>query len=541
MNKKVLLYTVFLLSVFFLPIYVFAQTDVADTAKDTATKIIKDQAISEIGLDPINDLKSGEKILDKIIEYIRGDIPSPLMGNLLNQIYGENKFKLWTIKTHNGNAPYAANSCKRAANQYMQSGLFNARVKAHFTPWVDISWKAVKGISEGGKSIGKLIEENTKEKVEKAIKETLFGKAKQKKEEVTIPSYDSCKSVTKVVWDPENMQINVVTSGDCGCKLINVDGGKERLGAYKVNITAPVTVENVKIEEKNRFIFWKTYNIQAQYKVGQLKVQTDADCSCANDDPPPPPPPPKKEKGWIGEIIDWLFGNNDGTDKTEDGTTDEIKEENTDTEDDSEIDKEEDEIDKSNDDNTDQEQDNSEKADENTQEKDNTTGKPQKKTLKCGDLVSVDGRDNVPTFEYRKSESSDVNFSCDNSCSKNQECKVLPESVRADGDSCVYCANIESDVIPEEKVEDTSVTCEMPSRQHWYNAMIPNFKYTPIDATTAIVENAGTYCGFVTLEEFKDTAERMMRFLNGTCSEVTVGNFVYTDMRGSCSFTAYFK
>lgn len=114
---------------------------------------------------------------------------------------------------------------------------------------------------------------------------------------------------------------------------------------------------------------------------------------------------------------------------------------------------------------------------------------------KGGDIASVDGRSGVETFAYRESQSSDVNFSCNNSCGKNQVCKVLPQSVGAYSNSCVYCAEKE-EYIPEPKKEDnTSARCEIPSKQGLANGMMPGFEATVLDEKRVLIKNSNTYCG----------------------------------------------
>ena len=548
-SKNYLLYLVlFVFVIFFLPVFSFAQTNVNDVVTDTAQKIIKDKFDSETGLDKVKDFTdiNAGKIADEAVKSARGDAPSALMAELISQMRDvqntglSNNFRLYTKKK-----PFnTKNACNRIANQRMVEGLDNANVKAQLTPWVDISWEAIKGIASGGKSLGDLIKENTKKKIEEIIKTTLFGKSEQKIETVVIPSYDSCGSVTKITWDPKNMRIIVATKGDCLCKLYPGDGvEKGTLKDYKVVIVAPVTVKNVKIEEENYFIFWKKYNIKAQYKVGKLKVATDANCNCNGDISLPPPPKNEstvEENGFFGGIWNWIFGDEDKVEEPKDET---LPPEDEGIKDESEKDKEE----------TPKEISGipafidwlfgrDKEIGEGDSIKDTTNPKEPKKEkdekpLVCGEVVSVDGRDNVQTFVFRDSSSQNVNFDCDSSCKPGQICKILSQSVGAYKDSCVYCANKEEYIPEPEKEESTSKKCEIPSNQKWNNVML-GFKFTVLDDRRVLFENSRTYCGMSSLEEFKETAEASMRFLS--CPVIKLDDYKYTDIRGSCSFIAYF-
>lgn len=418
-----------ILTIFILPNISVAQTNIGDLVTGTAKKIAQDKFNSETGLDKIKNLKDIDagKIADKTVTYIQGDIPSPLLGNLITQIsLGANSMTEGLFKMYLKKRPYSGKvikSCDLAANQKMQNGLFNTRVKAHFSPWVDIAWTAVKSIADGGKSIGQLIAENTKSKVEKMIKETLFGKAKPVIETVTIPHHDSCDTTTKITWDPINMRIIVVTSGDCKCSLIQTAGGKTKLKDFTVTLVAPVTVKNVVVEEKSYFMFFKSYKIKAQYKVGRLKVATDANRNCnkdhslkPTDSPTTPPKEEDKKKSILGRILDFIFGDDDKSNTT---TDDKIISEEGEVEDSIK-----DDTDNSNKDNagvTGGELSTNEETKPTNQDQ---VSKEDPRALQCGDKFSLDGTKTVQTFPYRKDASGEVNFSCNNSCASNQICTV---------------------------------------------------------------------------------------------------------------------
>ncbi len=527
-----------------MPLFSYAEVSVGDTVTETAQKIIKDKFNSETGLDKVKDFGSIDagKIADRAVKYAHGEVPSQTMGSLIDQMRDvkntglQNNFRPYTKKTHDGNASYRTkNTCQRIANQRQLEGLDAANVKARLTPWVDIAWTAVKSIASGGKSLGDLVAENTKANAEKIIKEALFGKAEPKVETVTIPHYDSCNSKTKITWDPVNMRVIVVTSGDCGCKSFKTDVGNTKLKDFTVTLVAPVKVINVKIEEKKYFIFWKKYNIKAQYKVGKLKVVTDANCNCKGESiPPPPPPPPKNKTGFLGSIWDWFFGGSDSADSSKKDQTSEKDNSPNKDKSGTSVEKEKE---------TDQKvnfiKDNflKEHNKEIVEDKEKKNGQKQ---LQCGDKVNVDGRKGVKTFLFRKTPNSDVNFNCNNSCSPEQVCKVLPESVGAYHDSCVYCANKEK-YIPEPKKEDiTSTKCEIPSEQGWANGMMPGFEAIVLDKERVLIKNSNTYCGMKSLEVFKSNAEATMRLFGGYCRNIKLDDYKYTDIRGSCSFMAHF-
>ncbi len=413
----------------------------------------------QTGLDAVRDVVEIDagKIADKTVEYIRGDVPSPLMESLLAQIATDNKFELWTKKSTKRNVPYFANACQRAANQRAIEGMRNAITKARLAPWVDISWEAVKAISSGGKSVADLVKENTKAKAEELIKEALFGKADPVVETVTIPHYDACDTKTTVTWDPINMRIIISSKGNCGCAFFSAGTGNAnegaRLSGFDVVIVAPVTVANVRIQEKNRFIFWRSYSVQAQYKVGKLNVATVADCGCSNiTDPPPPPPPPKKEKGWIAGVVDWFIdlfdgsddetiddtGSSDGEGAGEDVDTDKAQDDDEKTTD-TETKKDAEDDDSRDTEKTDDAKDKTkdERGDDTDSDDDENT---KQKARQCGDRIAIDGRENVPTYPSRIGENNDANFTCNNSCAQNEVCRVIPPE--EDMLSCVYCARV---------------------------------------------------------------------------------------------------
>ncbi len=528
---------------------VSAQTDVTDSIKNTTGKIIQEQFEAETGLDKVREtyeLDAG-KLADKSVEYIRGDVPSPVLGNLISQLRAENKFKLWTIKTQNGSAPYYANACQRAANQRMQEGLFNASVKAHFSPWVDISWEAIKSIASGGKSIADLIAENTKEKAETLVKETLFGKAEPKVEVVTIPSYDSCNTVTKISFDQANKRLIAVASGDCGGKKYRSGTtGSVNLRDFTVTVVAPVKVKKVRIKETNRFIFWRPYNIEAQYALGKLNVATVANCGLEKKVDPPPPPP--KKKGIIGSlwgwITDWFSAGDDSTGEDDEDITDT----SAGTDDTKTIDsppRDEEDQDQDDDtqttgdtetDDTDTSKDNTDDTTTDTTENESTEENTDTATFQCGDIVEVDGQGSVATFPY--SIGGELNSYCNNSCAADETCKVLPESVGAYRDSCVYCAKDVEDE-PEDQVEPQQ-TCSIPRKQIFNNGLMRGFGYTVIDETTVRVENVSPFCGMESLEEFKKAVKGTIPFVKGDCTNVWADTYQYTDIRGDCSFLLHY-
>lgn len=546
----------FVFMIFSLPVFSSAQTNVNDAVQETAQKIIEDKFNSETGLDKVKDFGSIDagKIADRAVKYAHGEVPSQIMGSLIDQMRDvkntglQNNFRPYTKKTHNANAPYRTkNACQRIANQRHLEGLDAANVKARLTPWVDIAWTAVKSIASGGKSLGDLVAENTKANAEKMIKEALFGKAEPKVETVTIPHYDSCNSKTKITWDPINMRVIAVTTGNCGCKLYEGDG-KDTLKDFTVTLVAPVEVTNVKIEEENYFIFWKKYNIKAQYKVGKLKVVTDANCNCNKDISLPPPPKNEsivEENGFFGGMWDWFFEPKDKVNPAKDKTLSpkdkHAKDKDTKGKN---ISKEISGIPAFIDwlfgrDKKDGEMGVKDSIKNPTGEEEK--GKIEEKPLVCGEVVSVDGRDNVPTFVFRESSSQNVNFYCNNSCSPEQVCKVLPESVGAYHDSCVYCAN-KKEYIPEPKKEDIiSTKCEIPSQQGWANGMMPGFEAIVLDKERVLIKNSNTYCGMKSLAVFKSNAEATMRLFGRYCSNIKLDDYKYTDIRGSCSFIAYFN
>jgi len=443
-----------LAALFLLPAFSFAQTNVTDTIVDTVGGIVQGEFDSQTGLDKVKEVKdiSAGDLADKTVEYIVGDTPSVLMTNLINQLLEENSFKLWTVKDQKKDVPWhTRDSCQRIANGKLWEGLLNASAKGHFAPWVDIAWTAVKSIADGGKSIGEMIADNTKAKVEALIKDALIGKAEPKVEVVTIPHHDSCNTITKITWDPVNKRIIVVTTGDCQCKLISSKwtGDSARLKDFVVILEASVEIVNVRINERTRFGGYlgewvgKTYDIQAQYKVGKLHVTTKDDCDCAGYVPP-------EEKGFVTGIFEWLEGlfdpptepedQSDSPKDTEGGTDDEGATEEGEEPPSTGLggflgglfsgdktDEPEDQID---DDSTEDETDDTKDAEGNT-----------KKPLQCGDTTSIEGK-SVETFPYRETPSSNVNFACNNSCGADQVCSVLPESVGAYSDSCVYCKDV---------------------------------------------------------------------------------------------------
>ncbi len=532
------------------PIILYAKIDATQITKDTIKKVTEDKFLKETGLNEVKDISEIDigKIADKTVEYISPEVPSPVMESLLIQISRgrdiktEALFKPFIKKRPNigdvSTRPKQA--CELAANGKMQSGMFNGRVNAHFGPWVGISWDIIKTIA-GGKGLADFITEKGKAKAEESIKEFLFGKTPPKIETATINHHDECNTVTKVTWDPINMRIIIVTNGDCKCsKLIKTDNGNTLMKGFRVALTAPVTVDDVKIGEKNYFIFWRKYNIKAKYKVHKLKVATKANCNCAVDIPPPPPPPPPKNKiGIIGRIIDWLFGFDDNvSSKGKKHNTDKIIQKDNDKKDKNQKDREDVE---NKDAITDRNiKNNGNKIKENESKKETGNKTTSKTSLACGDRVSIDGRDNVPTYSYRTN--GELNKYCNNSCLEDEVCKVVPQSVGAYNNSCVYCAK-KVYVKKDDKILDREPTkCEIPSKQHWNNAFSSlNFKSTQLDNKRVLVENAGTYCGMNTLAEFKDYAQRNLKFVSGQCQNVYADDFKYTDIRGKCSFIAYFE
>ena len=453
------------LTVILSPVLVHAQTNVTDAVTEAAKQSAQDVFYERTGLSEVKDIieVDPEKLADKAVEYAIGKVPSPLMVNLIGQIRDPQQvglpsnFRPYTKKnggfagTNRADTQYfTRNACQRAANQKLLTGLDNVFIEGQLKPWVELSWQAIKDIAGGGKSIADLVKEHTKAKAEELIKNALLGNPKPKVETVTIPHYDECNTITRVTWDPVHMRLIVVTSGDCGCALsTDGDGSRAQMKNFAVKLVAPVTLKNVRIEEKNRFIFWRTYRLQAEYKVGKLNVATTADCNCSRIDdppPPPPPPPPKEEKGLWGRFVDWLFGPNDSVDEPEDDAQDRDEgadvsvgtDDNGVTGDDILIDPKDDgegTIDEGT--NTGGDTD---PEDNNRGERSPTTTDPNDGRM-CGDIFTVDERQ-VQTYPYTQTN-GELNFNCNNTCAPEEVCKVLPESVSsARAQSCVYCAQV---------------------------------------------------------------------------------------------------
>lgn len=465
-----------------LPVLSFAQTNVGDAITDTVGGVIKGEFESHTGLDKVKDIKDIDAgaLADKTVEYIVGEVPSQIMANLVTQITVGPDIKtptpftnLFLKKEPFGNRSKVIPACHLAANEKMREGLFELRVRGHFSPWIDIAWTAVKSIADGGKTISELIAEHTKAKAEELIKETLFGTPEPKVETYTYEHGDSCNTTTKVTWDPVNMRIIAVTTGDCKCERKDTDCGPTKLKGYQVVFHAPVVI-SVRIKTEERLFGWISpkHTVQAKYRVDldRMKVVTHADCDCKND-----PPPPPEDPGFITGIFEWISGLFDSPAEPEDAT-------------------EEPEDNGESGEGTDEGTDEGETTDEGEEdttgvsgipafvdwllgrdktdepEDTNTTGHTsggeesgkgengeEKPPLQCGATVSVDGRSGVPTFPYRPDANGDVNFSCNNSCAPDQVCKVLPESVGAFRDSCVYCADKpKTDTPPQPPITDTA-------------------------------------------------------------------------------------
>lgn len=442
------------------PFFSSAETNVTELVDGTLQDVIGGEIDSQLGLDKIKDIKNitPKDVGDRVVKDALGDIPSPTLGSILHQLgrshtltagqtAQDGLFKRFTVKRPFGEGNLSAVNpiCERIANQRMMEGIQNAEAKAHFAPWVEIAWDAVKSIADGGKTLSEMIAENTKSKVEELIKESLFGKAPVEIERVTIPHHDDCGTETVIVWDAQNGKLRIETSGDCGCKEYNSDGSSAHLNEFKVVLLADVTLKEVTIEEEeNSFLWWKwtTHKINTFYKISNINVATVADCSktCPmdtvgepEDDPIPEPAGEDDDSGGgiISGIWGWftgLFGGNDdptGTTGTTGGTTT-TGEEGSSTTGTTGVTPE---TDGSN--NT---------SSGSAGSSSSTTGGSETATpQQCGASISIDGRSSVPTFPPEVT--SGGTFACGGTCENHQLCVSVADQTLISGD-CTYCQNV---------------------------------------------------------------------------------------------------
>ncbi len=414
--KKLISTSIILLLLIAVPLRSKAETDLVDEAKNFGKSVTDVKEFKDI---------SGNDVADVVIKKVVGDIPSQTMSNLLSQV--QKQFLPYTTETAVDGKQVT--QCQRAANLNTWSIFLDGRAKAHFAPWVLIAWDAVKDIAGGGKSIGKLIEENTKAKLAELMKKWLNTSSALPVETVNLSYSGDCNKQVKYVWNPQEKKFSIDVTGNCGCTTVNTQrgGGKVKLNSYKIHMEAPVEAVNVKIEEENYFIFWKTHTMQVQYKVGKLKVATEAECNkkCPTDQPPPPP---KKKKGFFRGIIDWIFGGDDGAGgdpvtplPPKDGT-DEKKDKDKDK---GGEEKKDDGKDDGADDKEDGKKDGKNKEDE------------KKLSNECG-KIDILGQTGVTTFDERTDETK----LCNNSCKAHQKCEGVPAEYVGGNIYCTYCANV---------------------------------------------------------------------------------------------------
>ncbi|MBL4644813.1 MAG: hypothetical protein JKX80_03020 [Candidatus Pacebacteria bacterium] len=452
-----------LAALFLLPSFSFAQTNVGDAAKDFVGGVIKEKFDKETGLNQIPDIKgiNAGSIADDLVGGLIGDIPSPTMGQLTKEVR-----KLF--RTYTTSKKYSV--CERAANSRAWSSLRQIEEKAHFAPWADIAWTAIKSIANGGKTIGELIKENTEAELKKLLKDAIDSSPPAPEiKSLTFEGNCNSKSVTK--WDPATKKITIIVTGNCGCERQVVGLSKPRLSAFEVRIEGLV---ESRVRLRQSPLWWLSPQPQIQYFVKKIRVITKADCNvCGSGDPPPPP----KEKGFITGIFEWFGGLFDSSEEPEDLVNppeDEDTEEEGDNEETDDADTDEETGDTAEEDlpeelkgikafidkllgrdKTDDPEDKveetskEEEANPKSEEPQDVTPKP----LQCGDVTKVEGK-NVQTFAYRETPNSDVNFACNNACSANQVCSVLPDSVGAFRNSCVYCKDIPK--VVEEPVDEVS-------------------------------------------------------------------------------------
>ena len=369
-------------------------------------------------------------------DLIIGDIPSDEFNLITNQVYDQ-----FLAGGYATNKKYSV--CQRAANAQAEVALSDLNHKWWQGGWFNLAYKAIKYSTVIGASVGvaDVVTEELRGQISNTVKDLL---AEEPSEVVELSNGGKCGLTTVALWNKQEQRVEIKITGDCGCRVVKprrFDLSKTKLKDFEVNITADVEIGNVEVEEKNPYIFWRDRQVRVFFKVKSMVVDTIANCNCGIVDPPPEEkedgsepeaeekdpittepedgtePPEDEEdtegsetqedeeqeetRGFIGAFVDWLLGR-DGTGGPEDDTTDPA----------------------------------GEKEDEEEGERDNT------KPLMCGDSVSVEGRTGVATFVYRETATSNVNFSCNNSCAPHQRCSVLPESVGAYSDSCVYCANV---------------------------------------------------------------------------------------------------
>lgn len=406
-----------------------------------------------------------DKIGNQDVDYVESGTPSPALANIIQQLRGENgewlpsSFKLFLTKTPKRSSPYRTrNACDRIANLRLWEWLWNAKAKAHFNQRIDHTWESDENDSLAGRSVWELVGEVWEGGAEALLEEFLAEDENNVIEVVTIPHYDDCGSVTKITWDPFNSRVIVVTVWDCQCKRYdsNLSSDWATLADYSVVLVAPVTT-HVHVEKKAGFL-WMRHNRAAKvsYKVGSLDVTTEANCSCSKVTDPPPPLPPKKE--WVIQRFIWwitgLFGGSKGTwTETPPPPVEGETPPEDDTAKETETDPEDEPTEGSWDDTgepveeTDPEDETPPKdGEEGEQPEEDTAWEPREETdpedeepLACGTDIDIDGRSNVPTFAYREDPNGNVNFDCDGTCRAHQVCKVVPESVAAFRNSCVYC------------------------------------------------------------------------------------------------------
>lgn len=431
------LFTLLVVALLFVPTGAHAQEESGFTPKDFALDAVENAAKA----------------------VVIGDVPSDDMNILTKDIYA--KFLAENLSTDK-----SLSTCKRVANAQAETGLENLNQKWWQGGWFNLGYKAIKYsvvIASGAAAAG--LNDVIAEEGRGVVTSTIEANIRAEDDEVVeIAPYNRCNATVRAVWDKKNMQIRVTIEGNCNCKDIKprwTDISHDTLKEFKVSITADVEVKSFEVEEENPLMFWRDRRVKVFLGAKNMQVDTKANCKCGVDDSPPP---------WVSEdgsivdedsVDDEIDESEEDPDDKADPPEGEVKEETPDPEkDDGTIngipafinwlfgrDKDEEE----------QPEDQVEVGEDST-ERDEKEGEP----LMCGARVAVDGRAHVATFPYRPDANGDVNFSCNGTCGPDQVCKVLPKSVGAFRDSCVYCADkpkeVKKDGVPQPPTDKPPVS-----------------------------------------------------------------------------------